>query len=351
MEHLAKNKNFKLIKMAKMSGLIFLIIVIALLVIGYIYEAISFRNVQTNFPPHGEMMDINGHKLHVKVMGTLKDNQYPIVIETGTGNWSYDWIEVQQVLSKHTQVLTYDRAGNGWSEPSTEQITVETVLEDLKAVIDQANLKRPVILIGHSTGGLYTRLFAEKYPEYVVGMVLVDARNEYFSEKSQEFNEKFFKTQNQTMTKILSKFGVVRLIGANLAPPNFPINISMKEYVNVHWDYDFFNTVEQEMKQIPVAEKLLMPSKSLGSMPITVLTPEGYSMPIAPLGFSEEVEMQVNVTWKESQEWLSTLSPNSEYIQVPKAGHSIMYDNPQIIVESVLQILLELNYFAYSSLK
>jgi len=83
-------------------------------------------------------------------------------------------------LSKHTKVLTYDRAGNGWSELSSRHSTVQTVLEDLKAVIDQVNLKKPVILIGHSSGGLYTRLFADKYPEYVAGMVLVDARNEYF---------------------------------------------------------------------------------------------------------------------------------------------------------------------------
>lgn len=342
MEQTIGNKRKKLILALKTTAKGILIIIAALILMGLIYETVSYQSIQKNYPPNGKMMKINGGKLHVNVQGTLSDNQYPVVIETGTGNWSYDWVEVQQELSKYTQVLTYDRAGNGWSEPSSRQITVQTVLEDLKAVIDQADLKKPVILMGHSTGGLYTRLFADKYPEYVAGMVLVDARNEYFSKRSQEFNEKFFKTQDQTITKILSRLGVVRLIGATSLPTNFPDSISKKEYVNVHWDYDFFTAVEQEMKLIPEAEILLLSSGLLGTVPLTVLTPDGYSMPIAQLGFSEEEERQVNVTWKDSQEWLATLSTNSEYIQVPKTSHSIMYDNPQIIIESVINIFKKL---------
>ncbi len=312
---------------------------ISLLCIGFIYETVSYQNVQNNYPPHGEIVTINGHSLHVNVQGSLDDNAYPVVIETGTGNWSYDWIDVQQELSKHTQVLTYDRSGNGWSDPAQNQTTIDTVLEDMKAVIDHAQFNKPVILVGHSTGGLYTRLFAEKYPEYVAGMVLIDARNEYFSENAKSFNEAFFKTQDQIMTKILSKFGVIRLIGSSTIPANFPSRISKKEYVNVHWDHDFFTAVEAEMALIPEVEKRLLTSDSLGSLPLKVLTPEGYSMPNAQLGFSEDVEKQVNITWKDSQEWLFGLSTNSEYIQVPNTGHSINYDNPQIIVESVINLM------------
>ena len=71
----------------------------------------------------------------------------------------------------------------------------------------------------------------------------------------------------------------------------------------MHWDHDFFTAVEAEMALIP------------------------------------EVEKQVNITWKESQDWLSGLSTNSEYIQVPNTRHSINYDNPQIIVESVINLM------------
>jgi pimeloyl-ACP methyl ester carboxylesterase len=287
-------------------------------------------------------MDINGHKLHVNKMGSLKENTVPVIIEPGTGNFSLDWIEVQQELSRYTQVITYDRPSNGWSEPSTNRYSVQSALDDIKTIIDKTGMKKPVILIGHSTGGLYTRLFMQKYPDYVAGMILVDARNEYFAEKLPEFNKKFFQTQGQGVNKLMSMFGIVRLLGASFLPSNFPKSISKTEYVNVHWDQDFFTEVEQEMKEIPNAEKLLIPTRSLGDTPLTIITAEENHIAVVPLGFSQNEEKLVNETWKQSQKWLSALSSNSEYIVVPKASHAIMYDNPEIIVTSVLNMFKKL---------
>lgn len=337
----SKRKN-KLLKVLKVFGLSMLILAVSLSVIGFTYERISYKNVNRNYPPPGKMMDINGHKLHVNIMGSVKDNAVPVVIESGTGNFSLDWSEVQQELSKYTQVVTYDRPGNGWSEPSTSEFSTQSELKDLKTIIDQTGIKKPVILIGHSAGGLYTRLFEQNYPDYVAGMILVDARNEYFAEKLPEFNKKFFQTQGQDANKLMSMFGLVRFLGVNFLPSNFPRNISKTEYVNVHWDQDFFTAVEQEIKEIPNAEKLLTPTRSLGDMPLVVITAGGNHIPVVPLGFSKEEEKVVNETWQQSQKWLATLSSNSEYIAVPNASHAIMYDDPEIIVTSVVNMLVKL---------
>lgn len=338
MEPKEKKKKNRFLKVLKRLGLGLLVLAVCLSAIGFAYEKISYQNVNKNFPSPGKMMDINGQKVHVNIVGSVKDGTVPVFIESGTGNFSLDWIEVQRELSKYTQVVTYDRPGNGWSEPSTSKFTTQSHLNDLKAIIDGAGIKTPVILIGHSAGGLYTRLFSQDYPDYVAGMILIDARNEYFAEKLPEFNKKFFQTQGQGTNKFLSMFGIIRLLGAGFLPSNFPKSISKTEYVNVHWDQDFFTAVEQEIKEIPNAEKLLTPTRSLGDMPLTVMTAEGNHIPVVPLGFSEKEEKIVNETWQQSQKWLTTLSSNSEYIVVPKASHAIMYDNPEVIVKSVINM-------------
>ena len=91
-----------------------------------------------------------------------------------------------------------------------------------------ANIDTPIILVGHSVGGVYSRLFADKYPEKVLGLVLIDSRNEYFSEQATTFNEKFFETQGQTMNRILSQIGIVRLIGGKCLQIQCPITFRQK---------------------------------------------------------------------------------------------------------------------------
>lgn len=335
-------KKSSIIKILKKIGLSIVVTIVFFIMIGFIYETVSYKNVNKKFPPPGQMMNINGTNLHVNVMGTLKDDSFPVIIETGTGNFSYDWTQVQKELSKYTLTVTYDRPGNGWSEPTSRKYSVDSSLEDIKTIIDKVGSNKPFIIIGHSAGGIYARLFAQKYPSYIAGMILVDSRSEYFANNLVEFNKKFFETQSQFTMKILSKLGVVRLIGKNFLPMNMPSEISKTEYVNVHWDYDFFDSVEKEIQQIPEAEKLLTPTKSLGSMPLTVITPADEHIAVVPLGFSKDDELLVNKTWKDSQKWLSTLSSNSEYILAPGESHAIMYDNPELIVTSVQDMINKL---------
>ncbi|MEH6941871.1 alpha/beta fold hydrolase [Bacillus sp. JJ722] len=82
-------------------------------------------------------------------------------------------------------------------------------INDLNKILESSKIDTPVILGGHSVGGIYSRLFADKYPEKVSGLVLVDSRNEYFSKQVESYNHKFFETQDQTMNRILSHVGIV----------------------------------------------------------------------------------------------------------------------------------------------
>lgn len=73
-------------------------------------------------------------------------------------------------LAQRTTVVAYDRAGYAWSEPSAEPRTGEAVVADLRAALGAAGLRGPSVVVGHSMGGLFARLLAERAPEEVAGL-------------------------------------------------------------------------------------------------------------------------------------------------------------------------------------
>jgi pimeloyl-ACP methyl ester carboxylesterase len=84
---------------------------------------------------------------------------------------------VQPEIAKTNRVCSYDRAGSGWSDPDTEGSRGDVAL-DLHTTLQAAGEKPPYVMVGASMGGIYVRLYQDRYPDEVVGMVLVDPSHE-----------------------------------------------------------------------------------------------------------------------------------------------------------------------------
>jgi pimeloyl-ACP methyl ester carboxylesterase len=98
-----------------------------------------------------------------------------VVLEAGLGGNHLDWTLVQPELARDVTVCSYDRAGAGFSEPSSRPRTVDAIADELHRMIVTAALQRPIVLVGHSFGGLAALHFARRYPDEVAGLVLVDS--------------------------------------------------------------------------------------------------------------------------------------------------------------------------------
>jgi pimeloyl-ACP methyl ester carboxylesterase len=98
----------------------------------------------------------------------------PVVLEAGAGDGTGVWRQVQGEIAKFTKVCAYDRAGYGWSDPISRSSDARNAVADLHTLLQRARLRAPIVLVGHSVGGLYTQLFAATYPGQIAGMVLVD---------------------------------------------------------------------------------------------------------------------------------------------------------------------------------
>jgi pimeloyl-ACP methyl ester carboxylesterase len=101
-----------------------------------------------------------------------------VVFESGLGDTSETWSQIQPIIAEYTQVFSYDRAGLGQSDPVSKPRTCQDMVDDLKLLLTGAYISPPYILVGHSFGGMLVRLFASQNPEDVAGMVLVDSTHE-----------------------------------------------------------------------------------------------------------------------------------------------------------------------------
>ncbi|MGH9536111.1 MAG: alpha/beta fold hydrolase, partial [Terriglobales bacterium] len=148
---------------------------------GVAWQAVEGREDLRRFPPPGEMIPLpDGRRLHILRSGVPNGAAPTIVFEAALAASSIGWELVLPAVAEFAPVLAYDRAGLGWSDAPPRRVagrdrTAADMVEDLRALLASAGVPRPVILAGHSYGGLLARLYAALYPSEVAGLALVDA--------------------------------------------------------------------------------------------------------------------------------------------------------------------------------
>jgi pimeloyl-ACP methyl ester carboxylesterase len=123
----------------------------------------------------GEFVDIGGRRLRIVRAGPAEAGPL-IVLEHGAFGCAADWAVVQHRLAAlGRRSLAYDRAGLGFSDPGPRPRDGRAIAADLASLLRALDERGPVVLVGHSMGGLMVRLFALTHPDRALGVVLVDA--------------------------------------------------------------------------------------------------------------------------------------------------------------------------------
>jgi len=89
-------------------------------------------------------------------------------------------------VSEFAKVVAYDRAGDGLSDEGITPRDGRNIASELHAALVNAHAPPPYVLVGHSLGGPYARIFAGMYPKEVAGLVLVDPTQEEMMEWNDE---------------------------------------------------------------------------------------------------------------------------------------------------------------------
>lgn len=293
---------------------------LGLLLIGTIYESLAEAADARAYPPPGQLVDVGGYRLHLHCTGTGSPT---VVIDAGLGDWSTSWAFVQQEVAKTTRVCTYDRAGLGWSEAGPLPRDAQHHAQELHTLLQNAAVPGPLVMVGHSLGGLDVRIFAHDYSSEIAGVVLVDSMSPNQITPPPATEASATQSQPFSIQATLARFGVARVV-VKLLSGLFPVMLPGQEaYYPLYVRPQTFQTTANEYQGVPASGAQAAAVRSFGDRPLIVLT----------------AKLNDNPGWPAWQSELLQLSSNSRQIIAANSGHTVQMDEPQVVVEAMLQMI------------
>ncbi|MNU38865.1 Soluble epoxide hydrolase [compost metagenome] len=324
-------------------GRAFLILIAALLLLvssGFGYEWYASRQAEANYPPPGKLVDVGGYKLHINKIGSGSPT---ILLEAASGETSLSWKDIPRELAESATVVSYDRGGFAWSEKATTPRTGPNIVRELHTALKNEGIHGPYILVGHSLGGMYSRLFAQTYRDEVAGLVLIDAKPEDDDRKTAPIlaQEHFQKpTPSAFVSKLLKQSGVMRIFQDALLE-GLVEKKARPEFINVIAQPKYFDAVEEEGQSVPLLADLVR-GHNLGALPVRVVARGLVPKETAQAGLSEEAGKRIEEIWQEGQREMLKLSTDSRLIVAKKSGHYIIHDEPDLVVKVIKDLIKEI---------
>jgi pimeloyl-ACP methyl ester carboxylesterase len=234
-------------------------------------------------------IDASGHNLSLLVGGEVTPT---VVFEAGFGAGLTSWLTVQSNIAKFARTVSYDRAGIGQSEAGPKPRTAKQIALELHTALQNAGIGPPYVLVGHSFGGIYVRVFADMYPKEVAGMVLIDPSQETFDDWARTHPE----AQRTALDEQIAKAS---------------------------------QGVRDESAEVNTSYQQARAAKVPAGVPVILLTAmKDDTMPAA-----------VRKVWAEKhEEWIAK-APGGKHIKVENSGHFIQGEQPQIVIDAIKQVV------------
>jgi pimeloyl-ACP methyl ester carboxylesterase len=279
-------------------------------------------------PYPGKLIDIGTHRLHINCIG---NGSPTVIIDSGIGGFSLEWLNIQNNLAKNVRVCSYDRAGYGWSEPGPRPRTTERITYELHHLLAESKIPGPYVLVGHSFGGYNIRYFASKYPESTAGLILIDASH------PEQFNTEEFKRvaekQNENNYRNSYKVRIIHPIISDSYPAeNKRIAFRLMSTMTSK------STLLNEMDNMEVSARQVTRQTNHPPyiFPVTILTRGQRVWAYDELGERRELQ------WLRLQNDLEKISMQSKHYLAKKSGHIIHLDQPEFVSNNIMSTILKI---------
>jgi pimeloyl-ACP methyl ester carboxylesterase len=282
-----------------------------------------------------------GRRIFMHCMG---EGSPTVIFESGYRGSSGAWFKVQPQVAKFTRACAYDRAGYGQSDPGPDPRDGAAVAHDLDAALRAADIAGPFVMVGHSAGGLYVRLFAELRPKDVVGMVLVDPSVEH---QDRQFAAEFGPGQGGTTGTRAQAARCLQAAEQGLLPSNEPqLSACMpkprkdpeasKEAVAEALRASTWATAVSELDTLwtSTSDEVDRSPGSYGDMQLIVLTAEGTYAGNPPAAATAAEGL-----WRRMHQQLAARSTQGQERLVTGASHMIMLDRPDAVTDAVREVV------------
>ncbi len=317
---------------------------------GVLYQKLGTASDLRRHPPPGRLIEVGSHRLHINETG---NGSPTVVLDAGLPASCVSWQLVQPVIAELARVVSYDRAGLGWSDPGPEPRTSARIVEELHTLLERAGLEGPYVLVGHSFGGFNVRLFAHRYPAEVVGLVLVDPIHprEWLEMPPEKRKGLMRAAQMCRHASRLARVGIARLIawlvslrqhgmarwtvmfafggalrvgaGERLVGPARNLPPELGGLLRTFWTQPkFFRTVGSQLQSLPESAAQVAEAGPLGDLPLVVLSASNPS----PERLAD-------------QEAAARLSLSGKHLIASSSGHWIQLDQPELVVHAIRQVV------------
>jgi pimeloyl-ACP methyl ester carboxylesterase len=316
---------------------------------GMVYQALGTRRDDRVYPPPGRLVDLGSHRLHLLEEGRGSPT---ILLEAGLMSTVLSWSELQGALAGSFRVVSYDRAGLGWSELGPMPRTADRIVDELHTLLERAAISPPYVLVGHSFGGLTMPLFAARFPDEVAGMVLVDpvAPTEWNPPSEHDLKLTRIGAKVCRRAAILARIGTIRFVafllttgvkklagylvrlisrgtpaesGSVSSPWFSALPANERAMAAVFWvQPKFALTIASQLENLPISAASVGQFANFSDKPVVILTartaPEHRRL--------EHASMAGRL-------------PQGEHVLARNSNHWIMQEDPDLVIRAIEQVI------------
>ena len=292
----------------------------------------------------GDLVNIaENRRLNLRCEG---DGAPTVILEAGANADSTAWFRVQPLIAARTRVCAYDRAGYGFSDEGPKPRTLDADVADLRALIQAAGVRTPIVLVGHSLGSNIARRYAEEHPGDVAGLVLVDPPEQNLA----AFLPAEWKVQDTAMIAQRDQFLDRCEQGAQtgrlaVPPPELQgclraappwMSERVAAFVAAYKQRPaYWRTLRSELTEnAAIFGSAVSPKESHGATPVVVLV-AGNAVASAPEGIRTGMQAARAAT----HDAIVASSRQGRMQHVPESSHDMQLDQPQVIADAVVALL------------
>lgn len=302
--------------------------ILVLLGSGAIYEQVSVRKDLKSYTPSGKLYKVNGENMHL-YSGGQGDVTVVFASGLGTANPYVDFYPLYEKLAPHVKFAVYDRFGYGYSDTTDKKRDIDTITNEIHEVLQASGQKPPYLFVGHSLGSLETLRFAQKYPDEVQGIVMLDSGSPeyYYNDTENPVNGGFIQ-------KLLIKTGVIRLLfhSDSVIEGSRAIRNGLKFVPDELKEIDLTGSllklenanIADELRQSRANAKVVLDDKKPFPFPLTVLTSDH-------LGVTDDV-------WNKYEAEFTSWSLQAKQLVVKDTDHYIHQYRPDLVADEILAL-------------
>ena len=315
---------------------------------GAIYQEFGLRRDSTLHPAPGRFIDLGTHRLHLLEKG---QGTPTIVLEAGLMSTVLSWSEIQRTLAQSYRVVSYDRAGLGWSDLGPMPRTAERMVKELQTLLERAAIAPPYVLVGHSFGGLTMPLFAARYPEETAGVVLVDpvAPAEWNPPSEHDRKRAEVGATVSRRAALLCRIGVIRFVAFLLTSGATKMAGRLVRVISREAPAESGSVSSPWFWNLPAEERTMaatfwVKEKFCRTIASQLENLPGSAVRVAELGefcSSPVVILSAKSTPPKRREQHAAIAqrlPQGRYVLAEESSHWIMQDQPDLVLGAIHEV-------------